>query len=79
MLTEALLMLVQALALGLVMFFPNYAIPQGPGFSALAAANIVLPLDTWAVCMGATIAAMGAAFTVWALMKAWNMIRGSGA
>jgi hypothetical protein len=79
MLLTLLAELVQVLALGLIAVFPTYTPPHGPGFSALAAANIVIPLDVWSVCMGVTIACMGYAFVVWAALKAFNMIRGAGA
>lgn len=78
MLLKALAELIQILALGVISVFPTYTPPHGPGFSALAAANIVIPLDVWSVCMGITVACLGYAAAGWAILKGYSMIRGSG-
>lgn len=80
MIIAGLLKLLNVIVLAALFLFPNYEIPTGsPGFTALSAANIVLPLDTWATLSGATIAVMGAGLLVWVVMKAVNLVRGSGA
>lgn len=80
MLVELLAALLNGIVMAALLLFPNYTPPTGsPGFTALSAANIVLPLDTWAMLSGATIAIMGAGLLVWVVMKAVNLVRGSGA
>lgn len=60
--------------------FPTYSPPvQTPAWAALSAANIVLPLDVWAACMGVTLSVMSAAGVVWVVKTVFNAIRGSGA
>lgn len=80
MLITGLLKLLNVLVVVVLAAFPNWSPPTGsPGFTALSAANIVLPLDTWAMLSGATVAVMASALTIWVVMKAFNAIRGSGA
>lgn len=80
MIIEGLIKLFNLIIVAALALFPNYRLPTGsPGFAALSAANIVLPLDTWAMLSGATVAIMFAGLSVWVLMKAINLVRGSGA
>lgn len=80
MILSGLAALLKGIVFVALAFFPSWTIPTGsPGFAALAAANIVIPLDTWAMLAGATITAMGAAGLVWVIKTAFNAIRGSGA
>jgi hypothetical protein len=60
-------------------FFVPWTPPDGPGLSVLAAANVVLPLDTLATLFGVTLAFTLAALAVWGVMKVVNLVRGSGA
>lgn len=80
MILGGLAKILNLLLLGGLALFPNWEPPKGsPQWSALSAANIVLPLDTWAMLSGATVAAMGASLLVWVIMKALNLVRGAGA
>lgn len=80
MILGGLAKILNGIVMAALMLFPNWEPPQGsPEWSALSAANIVLPLDTWAMLSGATVAAMGASLLVWVIMKALNLIRGAGA
>lgn len=72
--------LLELIILAGLALFPTWEPPVNtPAWSALSAANMVLPLDVWSVCMGVTLAAMGAGLLVWVIMKALNLVRGSGA
>lgn len=80
MILGGLFELLKALIMAALALFPSWEPPKNtPSWSALSAANIVLPLDTWAMLSGLTVAVMGTALVVWAVMKAVNLIRGSGA
>lgn len=79
MILGGLIKMLVALVAGALSLFPSWEMPKGPGFSALAAANIVLPLDVWATLMGLTLAVMAAGMTFWAVKFALNLVRGSGA
>ena len=80
MILGALIKILNILTAVVLAFFPNYQPPHNtPQWAALSAANIVLPLDTWAMLSGATIAVMGASLIVWGAMKIFNMVRGAGA
>lgn len=79
MLTTALIKFLVALVGVVFSLFPTWAPPSGAGLSAFAAANIVLPLDTISVLMGVTAGFMIAGGTIWVIMKAINLVRGSGA
>lgn len=80
MIIGGLLQLLNIIVLAAVSLFPTYQPPiSSPSFTALSAANIVLPLDTWAMLSGATVAVMTAGLLFWVVMKALNLVRGSGA
>jgi hypothetical protein len=79
MLLQLFLQFINLLVVGAIAFFPEYTLPAGPALSALSAANIVLPLDVWSLTMGATVSVMGVGLLVWVVMKAINILRGSGA
>lgn len=80
MIITGLLKLLNVIVVAALALFPTYEPPTGsPGFTALSAANIVLPLDTWAMLSGATVAVMSSGLLVWVVMKAINIVRGSGA
>lgn len=80
MLLTALLAIVVTLAKAGLALFPTWRPPtNSPGWTALSAANIVLPLDTWSMLMGLTLGAMLAGLVVWVVKLVLNLIRGSGA
>ena len=80
MILSALIKVLNMLISFALALFPTYEPPHdSPQWSALSAANIVLPLDTWAMLSGATIAIMGCTLLIWAVMKVFNMVRGAGA
>lgn len=80
MILTALIDILVLLVTGVLSLFPDYVPPlQSPQWAALSAANIVLPLDTWAMLSGATVAIMGLSLLIWAVMKIFNMFRGAGA
>ncbi|MFC6593089.1 hypothetical protein ACFP81_14545 [Deinococcus lacus] len=80
MILSALIEVVNLLIMAALMLFPEWEPPvDSPSWTALSAANIVLPLDTWSMLMGVTIGVMGAALGVWVIKLAVNLIRGSGA
>lgn len=80
MILGALIKILVSLVSFVLALFPTYEPPKDtPQWSALSAANIVLPLDTWAMLSGATIAIMGLTLLVWGAMKIFNMVRGAGA
>lgn len=80
MIITGLLKLLNLIVIAALALFPTYEPPKNtPAWTALSAANIVLPLDTWAMLSGATVAVMGAGLLVWVVMKAINLVRGSGA
>lgn len=80
MILSGLAALLVKLIQGFLMLFPAWTPPAlSPEWTALSAANIVLPLGTWAMLSGLTVAVMLAGLSLWALKMAFNMIRGSGA
>lgn len=80
MIGEILWKLIESIILAGLLLFPTWEPPtSSPAWSAISAANMVLPLDVWSVLMGLTLAAMGAGMLVWVIMKALNLVRGSGA
>lgn len=80
MIIGGLLKLLNIIVVAALAGFPNWEPPtNSPAWSALSAANIVLPLDTWATLSGATVAVMGISLSIWVIMKAVNLVRGSGA
>lgn len=80
MILGGLIKILQEMISTFLLLFPIWEPPRmSPQWSALSAANIVLPLDTWAMLSGLTVGVMGVGLTVWALKMAFNMVRGSGA
>jgi hypothetical protein len=80
MLLEGLFAFLKVFLTAALSLFPTYEPPlESPAFAALSAANIVLPIDTWAMLSGVTVAVMATGLLVWVVMKAVNLIRGSGA
>lgn len=54
-------------------------LPQGPGWSVLAAANVVLPIDVFLTAAGVATSVMTLGLSYWVVMKVVNLVRGSGA
>ena len=80
MILSALIKILMGVIAFVLTLFPTYEPPRNtPSWAALSAANIVLPLDTWATLSGATIAIMGCTLIIWGAMKIFNMVRGAGA
>ena len=79
MITDAILDVLFGVVNGIISLFPTFSIPPGPGFSALAAASIIIPFDTFAFWLGVTIAVGAVALAYKAIMVVINLIRGSGA
>lgn len=55
------------------------ALPESPGFSVLAAANVVLPIDVFLNVSGVAVSVMTVGLAYWGIMKVINLVRGSGA
>lgn len=71
--------ILQAFLIVALSLFPTWEPPRlTPAWTALSAANIVLPLDVWSMLMGATVMATGAGLLVWVIRLAVAWIRGSG-
>lgn len=80
MLLGGLLKILNGLVVVALALFPTWEPPRSsPGWTALSAANIVLPLDTWAMLSGLTVTVMGMGLTIWAVKTVFNAIRGAGA
>lgn len=80
MILKALWAICKAVIMAALFMFPTWEPPtNSAAWTALSAANIVLPLDTWSMLMGATVAVMGAGLLVWVIKLAVNLVRGSGA
>jgi len=54
-------------------------IPESPAWDVLATANLILPLDHVITMLGVAGSLMVVGLTYWGVMKAVNLIRGSGA
>lgn len=57
----------------------SVSLPSGPGWSVLAAANVVLPIDVFLTASGVAVSVMTVGLAYWAVMKVLNLVRGSGA
>lgn len=80
MILGALWDLLKVIVMAALSLFPNWTPPtNSASWTALSAANIVLPLDTWATLSGLTVAVMGSGLLIWVVMKALNLVRGAGA
>lgn len=79
MISDALLDVLFVLVSGVVGLFPTWSLPNGPGLSVLATANIVIPFDVLFFWIGVTIAFGVVGLTYWGIMVVVNIIRGSGA
>lgn len=53
--------------------------PEAGDWSMLAVANIILPIDVFLNFFGIAVGIMTAGLAYWGVMKAVNLIRGSGA
>jgi hypothetical protein len=63
----------------IVSIFPTFTIPNGPGFTALAAANFIIPFDVLFFWLGVTLSVGIVGLLYWLFMVVVNLIRGSGA
>jgi hypothetical protein len=81
MVTDAILDFFFGLIEGLFILLPegNVSLPSSPGFSVLAAANVVLPIDVFLTVGGVAVGVMTAGLAYWVVMKVVNIVRGSGA
>ena len=78
MILDALVNIVLTLVNAVLLVFPTWTPPPSPGLTALAAANIVIPFDTFVTLFGASIAFTLASLAVWAVNWVLNKVRGSG-
>lgn len=79
MISDAVLDVLFAVVAGVIGLFPTWQLPNGPGLSALTAANIVIPFDVLLFWVGVTFAIGIVGLTYWGIMVVINLIRGSGA
>lgn len=81
MITDAILDFIFTLIEGAFVLLPvgDVALPSGPGWGALAAANVVLPIDIFLTFSGIAVSIMTVGLAYWVLMKAINLVRGAGA
>lgn len=82
MVTDALLSLVFGLIDAAFFLLPDGSgidIEQVGGYNLLAVANVVLPIDHALSLLGIAGAIMTVGLTYWVIMKALNLLRGSGA
>ncbi len=77
MITDALLNVLFSVLGAVISIFPTYTIPQGPGFSAIAAANIIIPLDIWFFWLGVTITFTGIGLIYYGVLLIIRLIRGA--
>jgi hypothetical protein len=76
MITDAILDILFTAFNALFALFPSYTLPQSPGLSMLAAANIVLPIDTFVTLMTGSIAFVFVGLGVWLIDRLIRLIRG---
>jgi hypothetical protein len=79
MISDAILDVLFAVVSGVVGLFPTWQLPNGPGLTVLAAANVVIPFDVLFFWLGVTIAFGIVGLVYWGIMVVVNLIRGSGA
>lgn len=79
MISDLLLDALFALIGAVVSLFPVFTVPTGLGFTLLAAANIVFPIDVLLYWIGITLAFGVVAMAYWGIMVIVNLVRGSGA
>lgn len=75
MIADAFFDMVEALISAVFLLFPTWT----PDLGALPVVNMFLPVDVFLGALGVMLAFAQAGLVVWGIMKAVNLLRGSGA